>query len=489
MNAQIALSLVALLALGACQSSPERLPNAPRYIVQFDSNPRGAVVLEGDRILCRETPCSRTLKKGAHRISMHSEEHGPRTEEIFVDRDAEIIWTLSARFSELHVLSRIEGIRVEIDHRPLGVAPLTRARIPSGRHTLRFRHPCYQDQTLDIDVPPGTTHTVETHPRPRRAWLEVEAIAPDGEEVRAPLKIGETVLGSAPGLFEVPLCARTLQIDTNEHGSYSGGLLLQEGEVTQITAFLGREISEKDKIKGFVVMPRGTFTMGSPSDAPHRESDEFQHKVTISRPFLLQATELTQREWSTLIPHNPSANACRDCPVENITWWEAAHYLNLRSLQEGLPPCYRLQGCRREAGQGMTCESAQSHGSRCRGYRLPTEAEWEYAAQPPGDPQKKIRGWTGNLSSTTQRAGTLGDNGRGLFDMVGNVEEWMHDFSAPYPAGQVRDPQGPAVGSRKVVRGGSWKSPKRRARVAYRDSATPSTRNAERGFRMARTLH
>ena len=141
----------------------------------------------------------------------------------------------------------------------------------------------------------------------------------------------------------------------------------------------------KEAPPGWVVIPAGSFQMSSPEDKEGRNNDEGPlHKVTITRSFLLKTTEVTQGEWRKLMGTNPSyfSNCGDDCPVEMVNWWESLTYCNALSRAEGFEECYALKSCDKKDHE--TCvdwESVKFLGLDCKGYRLPTEAEWEYAAR------------------------------------------------------------------------------------------------------------
>jgi formylglycine-generating enzyme required for sulfatase activity len=275
----------------------------------------------------------------------------------------------------------------------------------------------------------------------------------------------------------------------------------------------------------FVYVPAGSFTMGSPEAELGRDAvRETQVEVTISRPFFMQQTEVTQGQWSYLAARNPSSNsACGSlCPVENITWWSALWYANAVSEELALQPCYLLptSGCTGTGPAGtLSCGNGSTFvGLRaptvqeCTGYRLPTEAEWEWAAragtttatwagdlqdpvgtcsnlqpQPILDP---IAWWCGNsLLDGTRRirpVATRAPNPWGLYDMPGNVVEITWDrFASALPGGL--DPT-QTTGVDFTGRGGSFLSFAGAQRSAQRWQYASSSRAEWRGLRLVRTL-
>ena len=260
---------------------------------------------------------------------------------------------------------------------------------------------------------------------------------------------------------------------------------------------------------GFVRIEAGTFTMGSPSGELGRFSNEAQHSVTLTRAFYLQATEVTQEQWQSLMGNNPSnRGGCPTCPVERVNWWEAVAYANALSASEGLPACYTLTGCGAVTPgndmecSGVTVTAAGGDPYACTGYRLPTESEWEYAARA-GTTTATYAGnltatdcsdttllpiawFCGNSGNQTQPVGGKVANAWGLYDMLGNVWEWTWDRYATYPS-TATDPTGATGGSDRVGRGGSRGYNALGTRAADRGSSTPGGRFSDLGFRPART--
>jgi formylglycine-generating enzyme required for sulfatase activity len=216
----------------------------------------------------------------------------------------------------------------------------------------------------------------------------------------------------------------------------------------------------------FMLIPAGTFRMGSDSGA----SDEKPvHEVRISKPFYLGKYEVTQQEWQAIMGTNPSR--FKDdprLPVENVSWNDVQEFIQKLNAKEG--------------------------GTR---YRLPTEAEWEYAARAGtttaysfGNDAGQLGeyAWYGaNSGSKTHLVGQKKPNAWGLYDMHGNVWEWVEDWYGPYTAGAAVDPAGPSSGSYRVHRGGSWLYFARNCRSADRGNGAPGGRDGGLGFRLLRT--
>lgn len=231
----------------------------------------------------------------------------------------------------------------------------------------------------------------------------------------------------------------------------------------------------------------GTYTLGSPSNEEARDKDEKVHAVTLSRPFLIGTTEVTQDQWEAVMGSNPSKFKGGDLPVENVTWFQAVEFANALSLMEGLEPAYRI------SQTAPTIEGKQVTWNRqANGYRLPTEAEWEVAARAgkrqryAGSEVADPVGWhKGNSAGRTHAVGAKEPNGLGLRDMTGNVWEWCWDYEGDY-VDVATDPSGPPRGTERIYRGGSWKEPDRYVRVANRGFYKPEVATPDKGLRVVR---
>jgi len=221
-----------------------------------------------------------------------------------------------------------------------------------------------------------------------------------------------------------------------------------------------------------VFVPGGTFEMGSPAG---RDDERPVHTVRVA-PFLMDLCEVTQAQWDRLVLGNPSHFKGPDRPVEQISWADAALYCNKRSRAEGLEPCY------------------DEETARCNfdadGYRLPTEAEWEYACRAGsrtahffGDDPRRLGdyAWYGaNAAKKTRPVGTRQPNSWGLCDMYGNVAEWCNDVyeKDSYAQSPSENPRGPGKGERYVLRGGAWNSGPEACRSACRAAESPGFQDA-----------
>jgi formylglycine-generating enzyme required for sulfatase activity len=231
-----------------------------------------------------------------------------------------------------------------------------------------------------------------------------------------------------------------------------------------------------------VLVEGGTFQMGSTNGF---DNEKPVHTVTV-KSFYMGKYEVTQKEWTEVMGSNPSSFKGDTLPVESINWYEAVEYCNRLSLKEGLTPAYW------GSGAAIVCDF---HAS---GYRLPTEAEWEYAAKggnknflsyeySGGNSVDRVAWYSGNSGYSTHPVGTKQANDLGLYDMSGNVYEWCWDwYGRSYNSGSQNNPVGASSGSGRVLRGGSWGDDAGGVRSAYRGGNTPSGRYGNLGFRLVR---
>ena len=259
----------------------------------------------------------------------------------------------------------------------------------------------------------------------------------------------------------------------------------------------------------FVPVSAGSFSMGSPETEVGRDNDEARHHVTISKPFEIGATEVTQWQWFEVMGTNPSyfrqkrycpesymerdgVSMCANLPVEQVSWSDIQGYI-------------KKYNQRARANHGSNNSYDENYEYR---YRLPTEAEWEFAARGGaqfstgtktaysfGDNPLNLKnyGWyaensgSGKQGQQSRPVGLLSPNPLGLYDVHGNVWEWVGGWYEKYPEGPVTDPRGPRNGSYRIVRGGGWGNSARSLRSSYRSYDRPADRWGNIGFRLVRT--
>jgi formylglycine-generating enzyme required for sulfatase activity len=243
-----------------------------------------------------------------------------------------------------------------------------------------------------------------------------------------------------------------------------------------------------------VLVEGGTFQMGSSNGF---NTEKPVHAVTV-KSFYMGKHEVTQKEWREIMgttiqqqwtmggsKGNPERGAGDNYPIYCVNWYEVVEYCNRLSLKEGLTPAYR------GSGDSIICDFTVT------GYRLPTEAEWEYAAKggnksflsyeySGGNSVDRVAWYRENSGNSTHPVGTKQPNDLGLYDMSGNVREWCWDWYGDYSGGNQTDPRGASSGTSRILRGGAWSLDAAYVRSADRLYDTPSSRAYDLGFRLVR---
>jgi formylglycine-generating enzyme required for sulfatase activity len=372
----------------------------------------------------------------------------------------------------LSVECTVSGARVFMDNQMMGYTNLPEKTVSPGSHVIRVEKEGYAPYRKNMQLEQGRSVSlfVDLVPKgPAKGRIFVDT---DPEDARV------RILNIAPVFYQgidLEPGRYQMEISAADYVTRDFWVDLEAGEDKQLNIRLERKETEpaavSNKISNdlgmeFVYIEPGSFMMGSPSNESGRDNDEKQHRVTLTRGFYLQTTEVTQRQWKSVMGSNPSKfSGCNSCPVEMVSWNDVQGFIRKLNRREG------------------------------KSYRLPTEAEWEYACRA-GSGERFCFGndegrlgeyaWYGNNSGGKPHpVGQKRPNSWGLYDMHGNVWEWCQDRFGDYPYGTVTDPTGPSSGSFRVGRGGGWNFDPRNCRSAIRDGGDPGDRGDILGFRLA----
>ena len=449
------------------------------YVVQFASTPVGATLyLNGSYV--GETPCSRQLPEGPIRVklSLARYEDFSTSENIAANR--ELAYTLTPTFGYLTVSSTPANQPVTIDGEAKGRTPLRDTVLGFGSHQVEVGDVSQvYAESRSVQVLRGEHGTAEFTLAIREGGLSVSAHDSQGNAQVLPVSVDGKSVGQTPHRMKLIVGSHKLKVGAREEQ-----VVIREREVTEInwevqpivTQSRGSQIvgGSSTSLHGplagmtFVSIPAGSYRMGSPDSEHGRDGDEGPvHTVTLDA-FQIMSTEVTQAMWSELMGTNPSKFKGDNLPVESVSWNDAQDFI--RKLNQ------------RDANWN---------------YRLPTEAEWEYACRAGsqsayhfGNSASQLgqyAWYSGNSDNNTHPVGQKQPSDWGLYDMHGNVWEWCSDWYAQYGSGSVSNPTGPQSGSSRVFRGGSGTSFASLLRCAYRGNFAPSDTFLNLGFRLVRT--
>jgi formylglycine-generating enzyme required for sulfatase activity len=415
--------------------------------------------------------------------------------------------------------SRPEGAQVTVGDLFPGRTPLS-FEIDSNRdHELTLFKAGYELTTRSVRLAPGEERTLEVTLDPLMGVVQVVVEPRD-----ATLRVNGKPMGAANQRLELLAVPHELEILKPGYATRvvritpaSG--LPQRVEVHLVTLEEHRRVATPAQIttaagQTLVRVDPGRFLMGTARGVVGRRANETRRPVELTRPYFLGVREVTNGQYREFRPdfHAAAFNGYGldgdDQPVSGITWEDAVRYCNWLSERDGLPPVYVERGGSLAAIQPLPT-----------GYRLPTEAEWVWAARYSGGKDERLYAW-GDRTTPPSGAGNYADlsasgilpgamkgyedgaavaasvgagrpNPLGISNLGGNVAEWIHDLYTIHPPTRsetpVKDPTGPAMGQSHVIRGASWMNSRLpRLRVAYRDYANAARTDV--GFRMARSV-
>ena len=466
--------------LSQLSAEQQRRANARGGLI-ITTTPAGAeVAVRG--VASQKSPATITnLKLGKYPIIIRLEgyEEERREAEVVENESATIDVALTRSTGTIQISSVPAGVETEVTERFSGSrgsesgfatvvkTPAKLEMVPTGNYELTFRRVGWPEQRQPVIVARnqtvpvraefgGGTLQIASEPVGAVVWLQGKRLGV------TPLSIFDLVPGGFELEFHSPgyLTARV-------HGS------VRANETTRVRGVL-EEVRKAEVGKAWTIpdlglklvpIAPGTFIMGSESgDADEKPPT----RVTLTQPYWLGKTEVTQREWSAIMGNNPSNFKGETLPVEQVSWAEAMDF------------CRKLTARERAADRIPAGYS----------YTLPSEAQWEYAcrAGTTGDLAGNLTDlswYEQNSQNTTHAAGTKQANAWGLSDMHGNVWEWCADWKGNYPGGSVSNYRGPLTGSDRVGRGGSWDDAAGGCRSAFRNGLDPGTRWGVLGFRLA----
>jgi formylglycine-generating enzyme required for sulfatase activity len=485
--------------------------------VTVSSEPSGAkVFVDGEER--GETPLTTQILAGNHPIELRLDGFKSWTTDVQVKANEPMTLgpiRLGLPDGRLVLRSEPSGASVSVGGVYRGQTPLTLELRPDIAHNVVLTLPGYEAATRQLSLSAGESRTLSVPLKGVYGEITVQAQPADAQ-----VFVNGKPMGAANQTLR--LIATTQEIEIRKTGfvTYKTSVTPRPGvsqkiETTLLTPAQAKMaetpslITTKSGLQ-LKLMPLGSFTMGSPRREPGRRANEAQRDVQFKRPFYMGVTEVTNGQYRKFKPEHRSGIVGQHTldldnqPVVGVTWEDAARFCNWLSEQEGLPPAYETKNGRMVAVQPLTT-----------GYRLPTDAEWEWAARYEGNGKLRRYPWgdalpvaqrSGNYADVTARlivpnvipdyddgfaaaapAGKFPANPLGLFDLGGNVAEWVHDYYTVSPdSGAVAvDPTGPADGKQHVIRGSSWKhSSVTDLRLAARDFGD-SQRN-DVGFRVAR---
>jgi len=488
--------------------------------VSVTSRPVGAQVLV-DGEVAGISPVELELDQGTHEFSLRLSGFNAWTDTVEVvanERQEFPLVTLVEADGRVRLVSEPAEATVSVNGEFRGRTPLDLRLRPGRAHTIVLAKPGFDSVSTELSVAADSGRTVQLELPEQFGQVEVVSEPPAAE-----IWVDDERVGVTPARLRLSALPHTVELRLEGYATQRADITPRSGREHSLPF----ELEQLNELSGggypsvirttigqeLRLIPAGEFTMGTSRREPGRRSNEFLRDVSLSRAFYLGVKEVTNAEFREFLAGHDSGVFAGESlngdeqPVVNVTWPEVAQYLNWLSIRDGFQPVYQ------EGPDGWSPVKPLRNG-----YRLPTEAEWAWAARFAKQEQPLVFPWgadnrppdrSGNyadISATnilptnlvtyndgfavSAPVGSFERNAAGIYDLGGNVAEWvqdfyMLDFSAPEE--RLVDPLGPEAGSYHMVRGSSWKSATvTDLRVAYR--TYNSDARDDLGFRIARNL-
>jgi formylglycine-generating enzyme required for sulfatase activity len=487
--------------------------------ITIDSLPKNATVLVDGKTV-GSTPTTLELLAGDHNIEVKAEHFKPWRTRLAVESNRpQVLETVKLQPADgtLTLQTNPSGANIMLSNTFAGQTPTTLNLSADTAHLIQLSKVGYETETREVTVASAASKTLTIKLTPKLGIIHLVVAPADAE-----LIVNGKTRGKAPRQLRLLAVEHRLEIKKKGYQPYRTRITPRPGFPQEIAVTLVKQASaEKTRAdtitakNGYalkLIQPR-SFTMGSSRREQGRRSNETLRRVKLQRPFYMGVREVTNKEFRQfLAEHNSGTlnghSLNRDpLPVVNVTWKQAALFCNWLSVKESLPPVYVQKGDR------LMTEDPVGIG-----YRLPTEAEWEYSARFSNKGTALKYPW-GTKFPPSGRIGNFADisakglltyylpsyndgyaatappqkfeaSALGLYDMGGNVAEWTHDYYSIYPYSADKtyiDPLGPDDGKHHVVRGAGWKQAGiSELRLSYRDYS--STKRPDLGFRVCRYL-
>jgi formylglycine-generating enzyme required for sulfatase activity len=494
--------------------SADLIPNwAPLTVASVP--PGATVLLDGSTV--GMTPLEYPVEAGARVVEIRRQGFKPFQQRLQATAGESVdlgVIRLLPLDGRLAVVSNPSGATVSVDGVFRGIAPLEIALAPGAAYEVTVSMAGRSSFKTGIEIFSGRRSEVRAELEMLSGEVSVTSLPPGAQ-----LLIDGTPAGTTGQTLELEARPHQIEVRLEGYVPYRTTLTPEPGLPQAVHAVLKESgpaglaatVTTPQGVELVLVAP-GRFTMGAPRREPGRRANEVLREVELTRPFYLAVREVTNMEFREFRPGHRSGSVgsfnleIDHHPVVNITWNDAAKYCNWLSERAGLPPVYVERSGRMVARSPIP-----------RGFRLPTEAEWAWAARYPDKADARKYAWGDSLPvppgagnygdstgaavldgaipgysdnhAATAPAGSFQPNPLGLYNLGGNVSEWMHDVYAvtPSSSGEVtRDPTGPSEGAYHVIRGSSWMDTSvTELRLSYRDYGDQP--RPDLGFRIARS--